>query len=116
MNIKVLTVAACIAWTGVLMGSATPASAWASTTQTGAFAACSARSEPYFATWCGDFAVTMSYTQQIKFISQGCGSGGCASDDGVVYTDFVYPTGRKVVTVLGECYGWTLHDLDTCNC
>jgi hypothetical protein len=109
---KKIVLLACIAWAGAAISSATPANAYAATTQSGTFAACSAANSSYVFMGCWD----MSYKQIIKFGTTGCNSGACNSDQGDVYVQFLYQTGRHDTTWLEGCDGVNLYMMDSCSC
>jgi hypothetical protein len=126
MNTRLFNVGACIAWAAVAMSSAAPASALAVTTQVGSFASCSANSSSLSRGFCFDTDQKMnqvytSYTQTIKLVSQGCSAGGCQADASTVYTDFIYPVGRKTATdaTVNYCgFGGSnrYYELSSCAC
>jgi hypothetical protein len=127
--LKALTV---LAWAGVLIGSAARADAIAVTSQHGAYASCSASyttQYKYFDhTTCGGpvqetydadnmpQSYTTFYSQQIKLVSTACNAGGCSPDAGAVYTDFVYPVGRKAAYQTGTVCVNSVFEFDTCQC
>jgi hypothetical protein len=116
MNTKLFTLAACIAWAGVAISSASTASALALTEQTGAYAACSASYQSM--TWenCG---YQTTYTQNITFVQTACNqSGGCGANNGTVYTDGIYTTGRKTTSWQATCLevGMFVYGLGSCAC
>jgi hypothetical protein len=126
MNKRLMTVVAGIAWAGVALSSAASANAVAVTTQTGGFAACSANSSPLNKAHCFDsyrkeMNFHTSYTQTIKLVGTACNAGGCQPDASTVYTDFIYPVGRKTAydASLDYCdFGGTSHyyELSSCEC
>jgi hypothetical protein len=111
---------ACLAWAGVAIASAAPADAIAVTFQTGDYAACTTSYEAGGETLfdCNNLVyIDTYYTQRIKFVTPGCNTGGCQSDDQTVYTDFVYSTGRKPAGYLSmTCIGSYIYDLGSCTC
>jgi hypothetical protein len=121
MNTTLFKLAAAFAWAATAIAQAAPADATAYTMQTGSFGACSNDYSTYNSQMCfigwefGGYAVWTSYTQNIKLISTACSAGGCNSDNGTVYTDQVYPAGRKSASFLGTCdLNW--YDLGSCAC
>jgi hypothetical protein len=117
----VIKLVAGIAWAAAAIAHAAPVNARAVTLQSGNFASCSATYSNYnlqscFIGWeLGGYASYTSYLQNIKFVTPGCSSGGCNSEDGAVYTDIVYSTGRKTASFGATCeYNW--YDLGTCAC
>jgi hypothetical protein len=127
--LKALTV---FAWAGVLIASAARADAIAVTTQGGNYASCSASYSTqynYFDhTTCGGpvretydadnmpQSYTTFYSQQIKLVSTACSAGGCSPDSGAVYTDFVYPAGRKSAYQTGTVCVSGVYEFDSCQC
>jgi hypothetical protein len=119
---RILKLVACLAWAGVAVSSAAPADALAFAYANGNYASCASASEtiypmPICATPYG-YTYVVYYSQQIKIVQTGCSTGGgCNSDAGGVYVDFLYPTGRKVVQYTDTCMdGWTMFELGTCAC
>jgi hypothetical protein len=122
MNHKI-TIAAGLAWAGVVISSASTAGALGMTTQWGEYANCG-NSWNYDNVY-DDCSVdgqpvryTMYYRQQIKFIETACNAGGCNSDVDYVYTDFIYPTGRKDVNYINAycpIYG-NVWGIGSCAC
>jgi hypothetical protein len=116
---NIMKLVACLTWAGAAISSATTADAYAATGQSGAYAACSAESMPYtdIGKVCSG-AFYFSYMQKIKFLSTSCNTGGCWSDLGNVYVEAVYPTGRKVTSVVSTCVGTAtrVYTLDFCSC
>jgi hypothetical protein len=117
---NIIKLVACLAWAGVAIASAAPADASAATTQSGAYASCSASWSFYTDNgkmcWSTFWS---SYTQQIKFVSTTCNTGGCGGDQGTVYVDSIYPAGRKTTGPSDmECMSSTYHlyELGTCAC
>jgi hypothetical protein len=117
---NIIKLVACLAWVGVAVSSATPADARAYTWATGSYASCgnsySATSEqvcnlgyPY------GYIATATYVQQIKLVETGCSAGGCNADNDSVWTDMVYPTGRKSVSLYLTC-DLNVYDLGSCAC
>jgi hypothetical protein len=125
MRTNMLKLVACMAWAGVAISSATPASAIAASGGTGNYAACSADSTPEVHEFCGTF---FNYNQTIRFLSVSCNSGGCAQEMGATYTESAYGPGRKVAELLRICEGefggsvfssptgLNMYGLDTCGC
>jgi hypothetical protein len=116
MNTSLFKWMGCIAWAAVAVSSATPASAKARTPVGGGYASCSASYNPTSEDSCG---LHFSYGQIIKFINQGCSSGGCSPVSDVTLVESVYPLGRKVSYGGGGCSGnnnYYLFDLYTCAC
>jgi hypothetical protein len=129
---NVLKVCTGVAWAALLVASAAPADATAVSMQQGNYAACSANyntGTSYFPSQCGGGrleptdpsvdmgAVNTFYVQTIKMVGAACNGGGCNYEDGVVYTDMIYPTGRKVVEGADPlCSGYTAYQLGTCAC
>jgi hypothetical protein len=102
----ILKTSACLAWLGLGVASSASANAFAITTQIGDYATCSASYAGYSKAWCYDmefhtYELYTSYTQQIKLVSTACSSGPCSSDNATVYTDAVYPVGRKTASSQG---------------
>jgi hypothetical protein len=118
---NIFKLAACLAWAGVAVSSAAPADALALTSQTGDYASCSANYTARTRRWCGDVETgdpgwETLYNQTIKLVSQACNTGGCQGVD-TVYTDFVYPAGRKTATAINWCdTGTNVYQLGTCSC
>jgi hypothetical protein len=108
-----------LAWGGVAISSASPASAlYASPDAYSEYASCPAAwmymSEPTEV--CGNIFM---YGQAIRFVGQACGAGGCQSDgSGIV--DSLYSPGRKIATDYGGCETmWGLmgiYGLGSCAC
>jgi hypothetical protein len=120
MNVPMIKLAACVAWAGAAVSSASPANAYAVTSQVGDYASCSASYTTISKNWCYDgesrtWAFATYYAQNIKFVSTPCSSGGC-SDTGNVYTEFLYGPGRKIVTPATPCDASNIYGLDTCGC
>jgi hypothetical protein len=132
MNTKLFAASACLAWGAALFGSTAPADAYAITSQSGSYATCSANYSPasHVASWCSDeygstdpygtqsTILYTNYEQQIKLVATSCNSGPCSSGNDLVYTDFIYNTGRKVVsssTVLCGGNTWR-YEIGTCAC
>jgi hypothetical protein len=121
MNMRLLRGLACFVWMGAAASSAAPANATAVTLQVGNYASCSANYSTAYKGHCGGngdpYMLETYFTQTIKFVSQGCNTGGCAGI-GSVSTDFVYPTGRKVASgepsPCGPDKYW--YELGTCSC
>jgi hypothetical protein len=121
---NIIKLVACFAWAGLAMASATPADAIAVTAQTGAYAACANQNTidpqyhcPYFDGGEIFYNEWTNYKQQIKFANAVCNSGNCATDTSLVFTDMVYPTGRKVVTSTGIFCGQKyVYELGSCAC
>jgi hypothetical protein len=117
---NIIKLAACLAWAGLAVSSATPVDAMVTTRAGfGLYASCSASYSTYADTglFCDD--AVWSYTQNIKFVSSACSTGGCSETTGSVYVESVYPAGRKPVISLGGCSNsmvYELFDFDTCNC
>jgi hypothetical protein len=112
-----LKLIACLAWAGVAISSATPASAIAFTYTAGAsYASCSADTEVINWELCG---IPFEYYQTIKFVSTACSSGGCAGQ-GDTYVEFAYSPGRKVATFWSGCTDsaatGNLYNLGSCAC
>jgi hypothetical protein len=108
MNFKVVTTAALLAWTGAILSSAAPASAWAYTAQTGTYAACASSYQAVpsqIMCWGGISGNTASatYTQTMRFNSTNCSSGACSYGTNTVYTDMIYPIGRQATSYQGQC-------------
>jgi hypothetical protein len=116
MNINVIKAAACIAWAGVAVLEASPASAIAITqSQRGDYATCVPDYQGFSATFCGEWQV--NYEQFIRFVAHGCNAGGCSATYCDVWTDFVYGTGRKMVTYEHpQCDLAAVYELGTCSC
>jgi hypothetical protein len=111
---NIIKLAACLAWAGVAVSSATPASAYAVTLQIGDYAACSANIETGSTNFCGQ---TWPYKQTIKFLGDPCNGGGCTEGSGVTYTDFVYEPGRKTAVLEQMCQlSRRYYGLDSCAC
>jgi hypothetical protein len=116
---KLFKLGVCIAWGAVAVSSATPASAYALTYQSGAYAACSANYSSGFFSDGVCSGAEFNYEQTIKFVSTTCNAGGgCTDQMGVTYTDFVYPTGRKATSLDVDCSeaGYRTYGLGTCAC
>jgi hypothetical protein len=116
MNMTLIKLVACIAWAAAAISGATPAEAIAVTVVSGNYATCSASYTTGGQTQCG---YSTSYRQNIKFVSIGCSLGGCNEDSGGVYTDFVYPTGRKSASLVVACNGlitYNVYNLGSCAC
>jgi hypothetical protein len=116
MNTNLFKLMGCIAWAAVAVSSATPASAKARTPQLGGWASCSAN---YNATYDNSCGLIFNYAQIIKFVNQGCSSGGCSPVSDVTLVENVYPLGRKVSFSGGGCStsnNYYLFDLYTCAC
>jgi hypothetical protein len=134
---KLFTASACLLWGAVLVASASRAEAYAVTAQAnGGYASCSNAYDPYvtefphcYTYYVGDrYGVTAmqgqsmiatNYTQQIRFVSTTCNGGTCHTDDGVVYTEVIYGTGRKTVAYQGSVCsggGQAVYGLGSCAC
>jgi hypothetical protein len=119
-KMKVLGLAACIAWGGATLSAATAADALVATTQQGPFAAVGGHYVVEPRTFCRDFY----YRQTMRFLGNGCNSGFCSDDTGASYTDIVYSPGRKLVSPVdigcgpeeGGSGGMTFFGLGSCNC
>jgi hypothetical protein len=112
--IKLTVALACLAWSGAAITSATPAQAIAATYQTGDYGACSAWTQGgFYDPFCQYY---MSYVQQIKFVETQCNGGQCNSDEGEVYVEFQYSTGRTVAVYQAFCQGYNIYAMDTCGC
>jgi hypothetical protein len=132
MTKRILVISACLAWSLMAISTASSAHAIAITTQSGTYAYCSASSQEYSAQWqtdCagtigpigpgggGETAILTDYKQTIKLGSTACSSGACVSDTNIVYTDFIYPMGRKIASYQGTlCSGPRKYALGTCSC
>jgi hypothetical protein len=115
MNTSVLKLVAGLAWAGLAISGAAPASAYLYTSQTGPYAACSANVEasPPETEGCG---YMLPYKQYIKLTSVGCNQG-CSSLTGWCHTNFIYGTGRKVTSLQSTCEGYGyLYNLGSCSC
>jgi hypothetical protein len=111
----------CIAWAACAIGYAVPADANAVTLQVGNYAACSNAYETRSGEWCyvPDIGGPMHYTfykQQIKFLNQGCNTGEGCLQNGDVFTDTIYSTGRKPATLYDYCGGANVYGLGSCAC
>jgi hypothetical protein len=120
MNISnIIKLVAALAWGGVAVSSATPASAIAVTNQSGAYASCSASYSTSSIGWKFCESEYTCYTQQIKFINTACNQGGCTGDTGTVWTDMIYPVGRKVTygpTQCGLTENYNVYEIGSCAC
>jgi hypothetical protein len=119
MNMSITKLVAGVAWAGLAVASAAPASAIAVTWQSGAFASCSASysTGPRPKACVGDEGSPLGYEQNIKFVTPGCSSGPCSTDSGIVHTDQIYGVGRKVATHQGTCDdGRNIYALGSCAC
>jgi hypothetical protein len=110
---SIIKLVAALAWGGVAVSSATPATAKASTLQTGSYASCSAAST-FTTVECG--ATMYAYTQTIKFGSTACGAGGCGGFGGTALVESHYNEGRSIATLLGTCGGRNVYGLGSCAC
>jgi hypothetical protein len=110
---NILKLVAGLAWVGAAISSATTATAFAVTSQTGDYAACSASYSNYVSESSCGYAT--SYYQNIRFIDTACNTGECASS-GLVYTDQVYPTGRKTTYHVDTCEIGNVYGLGSCAC
>ena len=120
MNTNVIKLVAGVAWAAAAIAHAAPVNARAVTNQSGNFASCSASyssvaMQSCFMAELGGYASNTSYIQNIRFVTPSCSSGPCSSDIGTVYTDQIYPTGRKAASFVGSC-GYNWYDLGTCAC
>jgi hypothetical protein len=115
---NIVKLVACLAWAGFAVSSATPASAIAVTSQSGAYASCS---NAYEYNTNGQKlcpAAFTAYSQTIKLLSTACNSGAC-SGLGTVYTDQVYPTGRKTAALTGDLCDmgtYRMFEFGSCAC
>ena len=117
-NQKLFVSSTIVAWALAALSAAQPAGAVAMTTQGQySYASCSANNNAGgVENDCTDY--TWNFDQNIKFISTACSSGAC-SGTGLVFTDIVYGTGRKVTTLLiGDCggSGYDVYGLGSCAC
>jgi hypothetical protein len=130
MNMKVIKLAAALAWAGAAVASAAPADAYALTTQVGGFATCSAtytgayieacwscqsNGDDYDYSNCAPNFIAY-YQQAIKMVSTACAQGACSSNTGVVYTTFLYGIGRKQASPAFYGCEYNVYGLDTCVC
>jgi hypothetical protein len=131
MTPNIIKLAAALAWGGVAVSSASPASALAIMNQSGAYATCAAN---YYAQelghcWQGSGQIDESgiesgyvlyethYKQQIRFVvSSTCNADGCSTDTSEVYVDAVYSVGRKTVTSQSMCNVKHVYGLGTRAC
>jgi hypothetical protein len=127
MNVrKLASVFAGMVWAAAAISHAAPADAIAITLQSGAYASCSASYDYNYGETCWNDYYQASeyytyYRQEIKLWSVACGAGGGCSNTGAVYTDFVYPAGRRTASG-GPLYcGWgysglNAYELGSCAC
>jgi hypothetical protein len=101
-SVRWLKLVCCMAWAGAGLSSAGSAQAYALMdpvlTGSGNYVSCTNTSSAASID-CSYYH--FSYRQSMKFISSSCNSGTCAVS-GNVYTDFVYTTGRKTVSTIGQ--------------
>jgi hypothetical protein len=123
MNTNTIKLAACLAWAAAVVSSATPATALATTTQIGSYANCSASTTTLAQPAYKCVSVDMPggwpfyYMQTIRLTGTTCNAGGCDPTTSSVYTDTIYPVGRKVASLDSLCSSsWRLYGLDTCAC
>jgi hypothetical protein len=119
MTFNLFKAAAGLAWAAALVATAVPADAIAITSQFGEYASCA----PVYSTDQSLLCLSLDmgkvdtyYKQQIKLVSTACSAGGCNTQLGTVYTDFVYPTGRKMAYAQDFCGSRNVYYLDTCAC
>jgi hypothetical protein len=113
---KAFTFLAAAAWAGVAISSATPAEAIALTSMTGSYATCTMSYSAVSMESCG---YHLNYNMIMRFLSTACGTSGgtCAADYGGAYTEWLYPTGRKMTTYVQTCpSGQTAYGIDSCAC
>jgi len=119
MSHELLKVTATLLWMGVALASAAPANALAKTSQVGNYATCSSSYQAASSS-CSEFETGVvfyfNYTQNIKFVTSPCNSGGCSSEPGTVYVQSVYDTGRKTATMDFLCSGQRIYDIGICAC
>jgi hypothetical protein len=114
MNIKLMNLAACVAWACVAISSASPASALVETMHAGPYATCSPTYRYEIWETCNGL---FSYTNDVRFISTACSSGGCSgfAQDGT-WLDVQYSVGRKKTTQMTSCNGYNLYAFGSCGC
>jgi hypothetical protein len=125
MNTNLIRRVAYFAWAAAAVSIASTANATVVTNfaAAGGYASCSASYSANYKPWCrevetGYIGFETFYSQNMKFISTPCNSGGCA-DTGSHYVDFRYTAGRKQITSSQQlCYdlGTWFYELDTCSC
>jgi hypothetical protein len=113
MNTKIVSLIACMAWAGVAVSTASPASANAETFQSGSYALCSIRFTTANRVNCNG---TFNYNMEMKLVNESCSKGSCTPWDSTVYTENRYTSGRKVTTLLSSCTLWNLYGLGSCGC
>jgi hypothetical protein len=122
MNTKLFTAGACIAWAAVAVSSAAPANARAASMQSADYAACSNHYESASSSYaCSGGEYEFTYYQEIHFVTTRCNSAtGCVPNLGSTYTDQVYTTGRKIVSLMDSGCGMfgatSIYGLGTCAC
>jgi hypothetical protein len=103
-------------WAGVAVSTAAPVNAEVlSSVPNGSYAACSANyiaDDTHPCMPAGAF-----YIQNIHIWSESCNQGACQDQEGMVWTQFIYPSGRKTANfqgwTCGDYYRYTLGD---CGC
>jgi hypothetical protein len=116
MNQTIVKLAACIAWGGLAISSASPVSAYAASVNSGTYANCTMQSQIYSNSICG---YNFNYMQFIRFVSMPCSSGFCDATVDGTFVETLYPAGRKPATPVTTCSSgtyWYLYSLDSCAC
>jgi hypothetical protein len=118
-----MTLTACLLWGACALSFAAPANAYAITMQAGAYATCSNSYEAAAGSaFCyhveAGYFFYPAYRQQIRFVDTGCSSGGTCAQNGDVWTEQLYSTGRKPATLMmSDCDGvYNVYGLDSCSC
>jgi hypothetical protein len=115
MKTMLFQLAACAAWAGAFVSSASPVHALAATLQSGNFANCS--SDVRTGYWgCNTYGQNFYYIQTIKFNSTACGSSTCIQPGTDVYCDFSYTAGRKTASINYFCSPYLVFALGACAC
>ena len=117
-----------MAWAAVLVANAAPAEALIITDQTfQPYAACSNNIWAQTVGHCfvehtlddDIYEVYTGYKQLIKLVSEGCNWRNCSQMDPMVFTEFVYGTGRKAVSAAGSLpcdESMYMYALGSCAC
>jgi hypothetical protein len=113
---NILKLVACIAWAGMAISSAAPASALVQTSQTGAYATCSDNVTTIATIENCNGIFTKKQT--IRFVNTACSSGGsCNPGDYNPLVEWNYTlAGRKEAPQYPSCRPDNLFGLFTCAC
>jgi hypothetical protein len=114
-NMSRLKLAACMAWSGLAISSASSVHALAATTQAEpySYGTCS---PVYYAQLNPACAYNFNYIQRIRFLNIGCNSGSCYDDNFQPLVEYPYGSGRKTAAFLKSCSPWTVYGVSSCGC